>query len=111
MKKIIFITCLLFLFLTSCSGRYEKNGDTWSWITTNEGGQNTKELVTDLSTFEVLDDETYAKDKHHVFRKGSIIEGADPKTFEVISSTDYAKDAAHVYFNSFKIIHADPQSF
>jgi hypothetical protein len=57
----------------------------------------------DGSTFEVLIDHYYAKDKNYVYsfipysREENKIKGADPDTFETLSF-QYAKDKNNVYY-------------
>ncbi|GEM_PF-4988371 len=51
-------------------------------------------------TFTPLGSTTYAKDSNHVYRRGNIIEGADPKTFEVIefdAGVPLGRDQNHLY--------------
>ncbi len=39
----------------------------------------------------------YAKDRHHVFYYGEIIEDLDPNTFELLDAA-YVRDKSHVFF-------------
>jgi hypothetical protein len=111
MKNLFLAISIISLFLVSCTQGYEKKDNTWFWVTTNEGGQQHKELKAHLESFQILKDEDYAKDMYHVFSKGSIIEKADPATFKILTSDGYTKDKDRVFFESFEIIHADSKTF
>lgn len=52
----------------------------------------------------------YAKDKKHVYRLGSIIEGANPLTFKTLTEY-YSRDDKNIYLMNFKIPQADVRSF
>ena len=43
---------------------------------------NAKIKNADPQTFEVLN-ETYAKDKNHVYKNGEVLDGVDPESFEI----------------------------
>ena len=93
----IALLTLLFLLLSGCSG-YEVRDSSVYWTYWDEGmGSGETELDVDLETFEILDNDNYAKDKLRVFYKGRVIEGADAKTFKTISKR----------FKIFKIIVND----
>ena len=61
----------------------------------------------------------YAKDAHHVFLKGKMIEGADAPTFTFVGIPKatfnpymyYTKDSRNVYFEGGMLSGADPQTF
>ena len=53
--------------------------------------------------FRIEDGEVY-----YINRK---IEGADAKTFEVFEDDEYAKDKNNVYYNEYVLNEADPKSF
>jgi hypothetical protein len=111
MKNLYLVVCVISLSLISCTQGYEKKDNTWYWVSTNEGGQEEKEVNAHLESFQILEDEDYAKDMNHVFVKGSILEKADPGSFKILSADGYTKDKNHVFFESFEIIYADSESF
>lgn len=81
-----------FLFLSGCSTGYRKDGNAVYYEYWNEGsGSHKDKLDADPETFEVLKDDSYAKDKKRVFYNGDVIKGADAATFEALNEW-YAKD-------------------
>ena len=59
----IALLTLLFLLISGCSG-YEVRDSSVCWTYWNEGmGSGETELDVDLETFEILDNDNYAKDK------------------------------------------------
>jgi hypothetical protein len=63
----------------------------------------------DVASFHVFD-ETYARDKSHVYLNGAVLSGADAATFEPLERPGFAKDAHHVYQRD-AAISADPAHF
>jgi hypothetical protein len=110
-NKIIPFTILL-LTLGSCTEGFEKVDGKWSYISYDEGaGKRITPLEkVDQSTFEIMKDKQYGKDKNTVFINAAKIDNADPKTFSVIGKS-YSKDKNHVYFESSTLINADPKTF
>lgn len=109
LKSIIyFISTILF---ASCSSKYEKIDNQWSWVSKSEGGKQVKKMMVDDASFSILADAKYAKDKNKVFYQGSEIKNADPSTFKVISKEAYAKDENHVYLENSIVLSANPVTF
>jgi hypothetical protein len=65
------------------------------------------------SSFMVLPNKSFAKDKHQVYYKGKKIKHASAKSFEYLTNSEYgyAKDNLHAYFDNEVILTADPKSF
>ena len=102
----------IFFLASSCNSGYSEQNGKWVWISYDEGvGKRINQIDEhDLETFEVLDNEKYARDKNSVFYIGRIIKNADPKSFEVIGN-DYSKDLDNVFLDAETIIFADPNTF
>lgn len=100
-------------FFMSCRTGYQKKNGMWVWVTYDESaGKRLKYMEgCDNSSFRVLADKNYGKDKNTVFYMGRNIKGADPNTFEVIDDRGYSKDAKHVFVDCERVIFADPGSF
>lgn len=64
----------------------------------------------DPNSFQLLDNPYYSKDKKHVYRLGSIIEGANPLTFKTLTEY-YSRDDKNIYLMNFKIPQADAENF
>lgn len=98
---------------TSISGSkgYEKIDGQWAWVATNVNGTSVAKIDADVDTFEILKDIRYGKDQYRVFRRATVIRGADPANFVLLSTIDYAKDKAHVFLQEHQIHGADPSSF
>lgn len=64
----------------------------------------------DFESFEILNNEYYAKDKNSVFHIRSKIENADPNSFELIGN-GYSKDKNRVFLDDKMVIFANPKSF
>lgn len=106
----IALLTLLFLLISGCSG-YEVRDSSVYWTYWNEGmGSGETELDVDLETFEILDNDNYAKDKLRVFYKGRVIEGADAKTFKTISEF-YGIDKFHAFHADTLIPNSNGASF
>jgi hypothetical protein len=113
MKIIRIISYFLFwpFFLISCSPGYKKTEGKWAYVTYDEGnGKNVKYIDVDESTFKILSDNRYAKDKTKVFFEGDLIKTAESKSFSIISG-DYSADEYQVYLKNYIIIEADPKTF
>lgn len=95
----------------SGSKGYKQIDGQWAWVATNVNGTSTATIDADADTFEILTDIRYGKDKYRVFRRATVIRGAEPATFELLSTIDYAKDKAHVFLQEHQIPGADPSSF
>ncbi len=108
--KILTLTFLTYI-LTSCGEGYEKTDGKWTWVLNSEAGKHIREINSDYSTFEILENKEYAKDKNTVYRRGIEIENADPKTFKVISDNGYAMDEYHVFLDEDIVIFANPKTF
>ena len=84
--------CII-LALCSCDSGYQLENNQQSYITYDEGsGKSTRKLNVDFSTFKVLSDKEFAKDKEKVYYLGSEIMHADATTFEYIDKK-YCKDS------------------
>lgn len=118
MKKMYILVCnvLSLLFFTGCSstGYQKKHGD-WVWVTNDENFGVRQHLIVgiDQSSFMVLPNKSFAKDKHQVYYKGKKIKHASAKSFEYLTNSEYgyAKDNLHAYFDNEVILTADPKSF
>ena len=66
----------------------------------SDGNMILKLDTADRKTFTALGTSTYAKDSNHVYRRGDIIENADPKTFNVLdfdAGPPLGRDKNNVY--------------
>jgi hypothetical protein len=63
----------------------------------------------DVASFHVFD-QTYARDKSHVYLNGGVLSGADAATFQPLERPGFAKDAQHVYQRD-AAISTDPAHF
>lgn len=102
--------CLAIILVTACTG-YQKSGNGVVYKSWNEAWGSSSFIVkgADAASFQSLKG-PYAKDKEHVYFRGSPIVGAEPSTFVALSET-YAKDSEHAYFEAVVITHANPASF
>jgi len=98
--------------IISCNSGYDKQDGRWVWISYDEGaGKRINDIDPHhFETFEVLNNEKYARDKNSVFYIGRIIKSADPKSFEVIGN-EYSKDAKNVFLDDKTIVFANPKTF
>jgi hypothetical protein len=62
------------------------------------------------SSFHVLENPLYARDRTHVYVKGHVIAGADPESFVCLTGP-YGKDASTVYWGVVPMTVQDPDSF
>ena len=120
MKKIIFLTCFVFLFLFTCfvkaeSSEYNPKTNLY-YIKGGEAYYRDYKLENaDPETFESLDI-YWAKDKNQVYNKWNIAPGVDAETFEAINY-EYGKDKNNAYWSSefFNETHViknfDPKTF
>ncbi|MCA9364721.1 MAG: DKNYY domain-containing protein [Candidatus Moranbacteria bacterium] len=66
----------------------------------------------DPVTFTVFsENDSYAKDKNHVYYRGKVFSGADPGTFELLSKSGFSRDESHVYYSNKMVSGADPGTF
>jgi hypothetical protein len=112
MKQIQSYTIIILFLISSCNSGYDKQDGSWVWISYDEGaGKRINEIDPHhFETFEVLDNEEYARDKNSVFYVGQIIKNADPKSFEVIGN-GYSKDLNNVFLDAKTIVFANPTTF
>ncbi|RAI88276.1 DKNYY domain-containing protein [Algoriphagus yeomjeoni] len=105
------IICAITLFI-SCNSGYQKENGKWVWISYDEAvGKRVSQIDEhDFESFEILDNEYYAKDKNSVFHIRSKIENADPNSFELIGN-GYSKDKNRVFLDDEMVIFANPKSF
>ena len=98
--------------LYACNSGYTKQDGKWVWISYDEAvGKRINEIDEhDFDTFEILDNEKYAKDKNKVFFIGRTIKGANPESFQILGN-GYSKDANHVFLDAEIVVLADPNSF
>ncbi|VAV86225.1 hypothetical protein MNBD_BACTEROID02-877 [hydrothermal vent metagenome] len=110
-KKHILIIFVL-TFLISCNSGYQKEKGKWVWISYDEAvGKRVNQIDEhDFESFQILDDENYAKDKNSVFHIRNKIKNADPNYFELIDN-GYSKDKYSVYLDDEMVIFANPKSF
>lgn len=64
----------------------------------------------DPATFTLISEESYAKDKSHIFYYDNILKDADLATFELLDN-EYSRDKNSVYKGQYKIDGADPATF
>ncbi|MDH5476478.1 MAG: DKNYY domain-containing protein [Cyclobacteriaceae bacterium] len=57
----------------------------------------------DIQSFEVLDNDEYAKDKHHIYKKYDTIDhkGVDLPTFQMFEHSFYALDKNNVFYKAY----------
>jgi hypothetical protein len=84
----------------------DKNGVYGAYVKT---ATVTEKPTKDPATF-VLLNETYAKDKNHVYFDGSVVEGADAASFAAIDEF-WGKDKNHVYDRVWIAQHMDAGTF
>ena len=108
--RTLYLTLISILFI-SCGEGYQENDGKWTWVLYSEAGKHIRELNPDNSTFKILENEEYAKDKNTVYRRGVEIDKADPKTFKVISENGYSMDKYNVYLDNEIVIFANPKTF
>jgi hypothetical protein len=111
--KISKIFLLLFIaLLLSCEPSYKKENGNWAWVSKySAAGKFVREFSPHDSTFEILENRKYAKDKDSVYLEGISIKNADPNTFEVLSSNGYSKDKDNVFLDTDIVIFANPKTF
>lgn len=104
---------LLGLLSSACNTGYERQGVNWVWVSYNEndGKREMPILGSDGASFEVLQDERFAKDRSAVYFEGRLITGADPQHFKLLGESSYSKDGKRVFLDCLPLIHADPASF
>lgn len=106
------IALMLSFCLLSCHTGYKKIDGEWSYVTWDEGhGRRVHDLAVDNSTFSILKNKAYAKDKDHVFYKGKIIPDADPTSYNLLEREFFAKDKNHVFLFYYKLEGANPETF
>ena len=110
--KLLLIIMTGLLLLTACNSGYNKQDGKWVWISYDEAvGKRVGEIDQhNFETFEILDNEKYARDKNSVFYIGQIIKDANPATFEILRN-GYSKDANNVFLDAEIVIFADPTTF
>jgi hypothetical protein len=110
MRKI----CEIFLciFLASCSYGYKLKNSQVYWTYSNESAGNAERLLdgVDAKSLQTFKFKAYAKDKHHAYYEGVIIDGADVETFGPIDD-HYSVDIKKAYVSGFEIKGADGKSF
>lgn len=105
--------------------RGQRNTERTQWFSTGEkewrksmrqAARSVKVIPeADAATFRYRDNDLWV-DKDHVFRRGKLVELADPSTYRELPIVwgghgGYAADKTHVYRNGRVIEHADPKSF
>lgn len=110
-KSYLLLITILFL-ISSCNSGYNKEDGRWVWISYDEAaGKRINEIEQHhFETFEVLDNEKFARDKNSVFYIGQVIKSADPESFEVLSN-GYSKDLNNVFLDAETIVSANPRTF
>ena len=100
------------MILVSCNSGYREENRKWVWVSYDEavGKRVTQIDEHDYESFEVMDNEKYARDKNSVFYNGRIIKNADPKAFKLIKH-GYSKDENFVFLDDAMVIFANPKSF
>ncbi|MBV6472465.1 MAG: hypothetical protein JPMHGGIA_00721 [Saprospiraceae bacterium] len=104
---------LLSMIGVACNTGYERQGANWVWVSYNEndGKREMPILGSDGTSFEVLQDERFAKDRSAVYFEGRPITGADPQNFTLVGESSFSKDGKQVFLDCLPLIHADPTSF
>lgn len=105
-----FVFLALTTILSSCGKGYEKVEGRWAWVLRSEAGKHIREMDVDNESFEILDDENYAKDNESVYFEGVKIDFANPKTFEVLTE-GYSKDHKYVFLDNHIVVFANPLKF
>jgi hypothetical protein len=106
------IGALLILLLAGCTQTgYQQRDGVVSFITWDEGYGRREHPIAgvEVSSFEVLRKQGYAKDRSHVWYRWTRIDGADPASFTALSDI-YAKDRQHVFYENKVVPGADPSS-
>lgn len=109
------LSVIMFSLLFACSSpSYVLKDGQWQYEYSTSGGKMVNTIdQADHASFTVLK-HRYAKDKNHVYFKGTVIDTANPHTFEFIANTTdgmYAKDGKSVFFDANRLYKADPTSF
>jgi hypothetical protein len=109
-KAILFI--LFSICLSACASGYQPSGGGYVFVSWNESAGKVEVPVVgaDRATFEIFDQNGYAKDAQQVYFEGRTVEGAQAATFEAVSKL-YGKDAAGVYYQGRVLPGAEPGSF
>lgn len=112
LRRLMFIGIILLAAQVGCSTGYTKMDGKWCYVVINESvGREVREMNADESTFEVLADPEYARDKNHAYRFGRVLEDIDGSSYHLLSDTRYAADRNGVYYKDHKIPGADPKTF
>jgi hypothetical protein len=91
---------------------YIKNKGSWSYVAYDESSwRRNVSLTVDSSSFKILSNVDFAKDKLNVFYKGNKILDADSASFIVLDKYGYSKDSKSVFIDQYKIINANPNKF
>lgn len=102
--------CFL-LFVSSGCERYEQKDGKIYYRESSGGMQTTPVLVpqADPDTFRTLRHK-YARDRHHVYYRGKVVQGAQPGYIRVLAPA-YARDRRSAYCAAQSIPGADPRTF
>jgi len=110
------LSLLLWLSLAvtqlGCSSGYTKIDGKWCYVIINEAvGREVRRIDADDSTFEVLADPEYARDKNHAYRYGRPLKDIDGSSYRLLSDSRWAVDRNGAYYQDHKIPGADTSSF
>lgn len=102
---------LISIIFGACNGYLVENGKVY-YKSSNEAQGIVKRHLknADASTFEILQNDDYARDKNFVFYQGNRVEGADPSTFEYVADL-YAKDKNRAYYAGDSIESSSSKGF
>jgi hypothetical protein len=109
--RVLFLLIVVSL-VSGCAAHYQAKPGGMDFVYWNEGVGRAVENVggADAGSFQQLKKGEYAKDKNHVYWRGTIISNAEPVTFELLVGR-YAKDSKHVYLDQNVVEGADPETF
>ena len=107
--KLTQLILLATIALCSCTGYVVEHNVVYYKQWNEAVGSFRTKLPADAESFETLG-RGYACDKAHVFRVGSIVDGADPKTFDIIDDA-YATDKFRAYYYGTAIELSRPENF
>lgn len=112
-KKIVCWVLLAALSaFVGCATGYHKDDGRWTYVDNIPGLGKIAAYIerADQASFKRLKPPAYASDRHHVYWRAIVIEGADPASFRHIKDF-YSRDNRYVYWRSERVEGADPFSF
>jgi hypothetical protein len=117
MKAMLFsllIICIITVLMGCETGYTRKLGD-WVWVTNDDQHGKRSNIIAeaDEATFEVMDNEQFAKDKNNVYYQGKKVNHVKASKVQFLggSKSYYFKDDKYAYCTSEVILNADPATF